>query len=55
MAARVAKATGTALTVVELFDQFEMCLYHGHQHQLGQAFADSQGEGGLTAVPAGHH
>ena len=38
MAARVAKATGTALAVVELFDQFEMCLYHGHQHQLGQAF-----------------
>lgn len=36
------------LAVVELFDQFEMCLYHGHQHQLGQAFDDSQrGAGGF--------
>ena len=49
------KAACTALGCVEFLYQFEVRLHHRHQHQLRNALADDDVEGGLATVPTRHH
>lgn len=49
------EAASATLAFVERFDDFEVSLHHRHQHQLGDALANRDGERRVAAVPARHH
>lgn len=51
----VAKPARAALGFFEFVDQFEMSLYHGNKHKLGNALTYRNSESSLPTVPAGHH
>lgn len=50
----MAKAAGAALAGRELRNQREACLHDGYDHQLCNAFADSNGKRGLPPIPTRH-
>ena len=49
------KAASATLAFIECFNDVEMGLHHRYQHQLGDTFANCDGERRVAAVPARNH